>query len=104
MFQIPNDQTWFHEQMHIAEKLNNVCHLVQELANAIRMLEHRIDDNERKHEAARIKIRKKCNFFNVGFCKMREDILFQHPEVCIMEEIKRSRDQEIKRSRDQKIK
>ena len=83
MYQTPQFQPWywFNVQKDFEEKYEKVCMVVSELSEVIKHLEKKIIEMEHcQEEPRKTKFRRKCKFFNSGFCKRREDCRFEHPE------------------------
>ena len=83
MFQNPQSQSWFwsNVQDDIQEKYDKVCMVVRELSEVIKHLEQKIMEIEHHQEESRkVKVPRRCKFFNSGFCKERENCCFEHPE------------------------
>ena len=89
MFQTKQTQPWYSFSQHyhddIVEKYNNVCHVVHELSAIIKHLEHKISEIEKNQEPEKVKVPKRCRYFNTGYCKQGSNCSFEHPEETCQE-------------------
>ena len=73
----------YQEYEEIVQKYNKVCHVVHELSNIIKFLEHKFVELEKWQKTVNTRSTKKCKYFNRGYCKNVELCPFSHPqEVC----------------------
>ena len=87
MYQTNSNQPWYgysaRDHDNIVQKYNNVCQLVHELTEVIKLLELKIIAIEKHQEPEKIKFPKRCRYLNVGYCKKGSDCLYSHPqETC----------------------
>ena len=81
-------QPWYgysaRDHDNIVQKYNNVCQLVHELTEVIKLLELKIIEIEKNQEPKNMKVPKRCRYFNVGYCKKGSDCLYSHDlqETC----------------------
>ena len=68
---------------YLLQNYYNVCHVIKELSEIIKTLEQKIMEIERNQETKKVKVQKKCKYFNSGYCNKRESCPFAHPdEIC----------------------
>ena len=87
MYQTNSNQPWYGysacDHDNVVQKYNNVCQLVHELTEVIKLLELKIIAIEKHQEPENIKSFKRCRYFNRGYCKKGSDCLYSHPqETC----------------------
>ena len=71
------------EYANLVEQYQNVSLQVKYLQEIIKNLELKIQELENKQEPKKTKVYKRCKFYNTGFCRNRDNCLFQHAEnIC----------------------